>query len=59
MEKVNIKVCVRPYYHDVIEEITRKPKFNKTNNHHFIKYKGEDFILHTHGGEYNIWVDED
>ena len=59
MDKVNIKVCVRPYYHDVIDEVVRKPKFNKTANVHYITYKKYDYILYKMGEGWHIWVEEE
>jgi hypothetical protein len=59
MEKVKINVCVRPYYHDVVETIERKPKHNKTSDTHSVTYKGSTFPLESRGGQYTIWVDED
>ncbi len=59
MEKVKIDVCVRPYYHDVIETITRKPKFNASKNKHFVRYKNETYPLIKGSGNYIIWVDDE
>lgn len=58
MEKVNVKVCVRPYFHDVIDEVVRKPKFSKAEDVHYITYKKRDYTLHRNDEGYHIWVDE-
>jgi hypothetical protein len=58
MEKVKINVCVRPYFHDVVDTIERKPKFSKTADRHFVRYKGNDFSLVKNGESYIIWVEE-
>jgi len=59
MEKVEIKFCVRPYYHDVVKKITRKPKHNKTLNKHFVRYNGQDYILQKSSDGFVVWIDED
>lgn len=57
MEKVKINVCVKPYYHDVIETIERKPKFNITKNKHFVRYKNKTYPLAKSSDNYIIWVE--
>jgi len=52
-------VCVRPYFHDVVDTIERKPKFSKLNDSHYIRYKGKDFSLVKNGESYIIWVEEE
>jgi len=59
MEKQEIKICVRPYYHDVVKTITRKPKFNKTKDRHYIRLQGKDHRLDRTGGGFVIWIEED
>jgi hypothetical protein len=58
MEKVDIKVCVRPYFHDVVDEITRKPKFDKLNDRHYVRYKNRDHTLVKNGHEFIIWIED-
>jgi hypothetical protein len=57
MEKVRINVCIRPYFHDIVDTIERKPKYNKTNDRHYIRYKGKDFTLERDGSNYVVWVE--
>jgi len=59
MDKVEIKVCIRPYYHDVVEEISRKPKYDKTNDRHYVTYKGKNHTIQKSGGGYVLWVEDD
>ena len=59
MDKVKINVCVRPYFHDVVEEIVRKPKFSKVTNKHYVTYKKREYPLDKSGDKYVIWVKED
>lgn len=61
MDKVKINICVRPYYHDVVDTIERKPRFNKTNNKHYVTYKRHTHELKHSAGDVNyvIWIDED
>lgn len=59
MERVTIKVCVRPYFHDVIDEIVRKPKFSAREGKHYVTYKGKDYSLVRNGSDYIIWVVEE
>lgn len=59
MDKQEVKICVKPYYHDVVNVITRKPKFNKTKRRHYIRFKGKNIDLNKAGGEFVMWVDED
>lgn len=61
MDKVKINICVRPYYHDVVETIERKPRFNKNNNKHYVTYKKQTHELKRGAGDvaYVIWIDED
>ena len=58
MDKVDINVCVRPYYHDVVDTVTRKPKYDKLNDRHYVRYKGKDFTLNKGHGNYVIWIEE-
>jgi len=57
MEKVDVSVCIRPYVHDVVEKVKRKPKFK--SGKHYIRYKKEEHELHRTSGGYVIWVNED
>ena len=59
MDKTEIKICVRPYYHDVVKTITRKPKYNKTTGNHYVRLNGRDIRLDKTSGGYVIWIDED
>jgi len=59
MDKQRIQVCVRPYFHDVIDTIERKPKFNKTADKHYVTYKGNDYSLVRNGEGFIIWVEEE
>lgn len=59
MDKCEIKICVRPYYHDVVKTITRKPKYNKTSDRHFIRYNGKEYRLDRTSEGFVIWIDED
>lgn len=59
MDKIKISVCVRPYYHDVIDNIERKPKYNAKTETHYVSYKKKKFILDKQGDGYFIWVDEE
>lgn len=58
METVDIKVCVRPYYHDVVDEIRRKPKYSAKEDKHYITYKGRNHILVKNGNAFVIWVED-
>jgi hypothetical protein len=58
MEIQEIKVCVRPYYHDVVDTIKRKPKFSKREEKHYVTYKGKDYSLVKNEGGFIIWVEE-
>jgi len=59
MDKCEIKICVRPYYHDVVKVIERKPKFNKTNERHYARYLGKEYRLDRTNGGFVIWIEED
>ena len=59
MDKVKISVSVRPYYHDVIDTIERKPTFNESTNKHYVSYKKKKFELDKRSDGYFIWVDEE
>lgn len=59
MEKQEIKICVRPYYHDVVKTIVRKPKFNKTTERHYVRLNGRNITLDRSGGGFVIWIEED
>lgn len=58
MDKIDISVCVRPYYHDVIDNIKRKPTYNSKTDKHYVKYNNKMFILDKRSEGYYIWVDE-
>ena len=58
MEKVKIDVCVRPYFHDVIDTVTRKPKYNKNHDKHYVRYKGKNFPIVKGHENYVIWIEE-
>lgn len=58
MDKVKIKVCVRPYFHDVIDTIERKPRFNKLENKHYVTYKKRSLPLVKSQDTYVVWVEE-
>lgn len=58
MERTDVKVCVRPYVHQVIDEINRKPSFKKSTGEHFVTWKGSKYLLTNTGVGYVIWVDE-
>jgi len=58
MDKVDISVCVRPYYHDVVDKIKRKPVFNSKTQKHYVKYKNKKFDLDKRSEGYYIWVDD-
>jgi len=61
MDKVKINICVRPYYHDVVDTIERKPKFNKAHDKHYVTYKKKTYPLAKGVGQvpYVIWIEED
>lgn len=59
MEKLNVKVCVKPYFHDVIDEVARKPKYDKRLDKHFITYKSNAHELVKTKDGYIIWVEEE
>ena len=59
MDKVKIYVAVRPYYHDVIATIERKPRYNAKNETHYVSYKKKKFTLDKRSDGYFIWVDEE
>ena len=59
MERVEINICIRPYYHDVIDTIVRKPKFKKTTGKHYVSYKGKEYPLAGNKNNYVVWMDED
>lgn len=59
MEKTEVTVCVRPYVHDVVDKITRKPTFKKSTGEHIVSYKGRKYPLANSGAGYIIWVDEE
>ncbi len=58
MEKITIDVCVRPYYHDVVDTIVRKPKYNSNHNKHYVRYKNKDYVLVPGSSNYVIWMEE-
>ncbi|KFZ26311.1 MAG: hypothetical protein KQ78_01484 [Candidatus Izimaplasma bacterium HR2] len=57
MEKVDIKICVRPYVHDIIDEISRKPKF--ISGKHYIQYKNKRHLLTKTSVGCVVWVDDE
>lgn len=59
MEKVDINVCVRPYVHDVVDTITRKPVYRKSVDKHYITYKKQSHPLVKTSGGFVIWIDEE
>ncbi len=60
MEKVKINVCVKPYYHDIVDTIVRKPTFNKRSGKHYVTYNKEKYEIRRNSGssDYIIWVDD-
>lgn len=59
MESVKIDVCVRPYRHDVLKTIKRKPVYQKSNDRHVVTYNKVRHELKRDGQGYLIWVDEE
>lgn len=59
MEKIKISVCVRPYYHDVIDNIERKPKYDSKTDTHYVSYKSKRCQLDKRSEGYYIWVNEE
>lgn len=59
MEKVTIKVCVRPYFHDVIDTIERKPKFDADKEKHYVRYNNKLYPLVKTVNQYVIWVEDE
>lgn len=57
MEKVDIKICIRPYAHDIIDEISRKPKF--ISGKHYIQYKNKKHITTKTAIGWVVWVDDE
>lgn len=58
MQQVAIKVCRKPYAHDVIDEIVRKPKYNPKTHKHTVTYKTHSYILMNTSVGYIIWVED-
>jgi len=59
MEKQEIKFCVRPYLHDCIKTIERKPKYNKTTGKHSVTYLGKSYPLDRTSAGFVVWIEED
>ena len=59
MKNIEISVSVRPYYHDVVDTITRKPKYDTKTDTHYVTYKKRKHTLDKRSNGYFIWVDEE
>lgn len=59
MESVMVDVCVRPYRHDIVDTVRRKPKYLKSRDVHVVKYKGVNYDLKRDSSGYAIWIDEE
>lgn len=57
MKRINVKVLLRPYFHDLVEVIERTPKTR--NGIRYVTYNKREYVLkQTATDGYYIWIDD-